>query len=226
MRDVMVSKFKKSVMASILVSVISLTGCQTNSTNAYTGESETNNVVKNGAMGCLAGALVGAIANKGKGAAIGCVAAGGVGMAIGHSMDKQEAALRQELINTGVQIERNEDNIKLLIQGDISFDTGKTVLSSSIKPALNSVVKIMNNFNDTELIITGHTDSVGSSVSNQALSEARAKVVQAYLNQRGLSRSRTYSEGYGELSPICSNETKQGRECNRRVELTLIGKKG
>lgn len=218
------NKFKKATLAAIMASVVTLTGCQTTRTNATTGEIETNSATSGAAIGCFTGALIGAIANKGKGAAIGCAAGGGIGLAVGHNMDQQEEALRRELVSTGVQVKRDGNNINLVLKGDITFDTGKTHLSPSIKPALRSVVKVMNEYPDTELIISGHTDSVGSEILNQQLSEARAKTVQNYLNQSGLSRTRTHAEGYGELAPLCSNSTEKGKSCNRRVELTIIPK--
>lgn len=218
------AKIKKSMIVIAVTSVLTLSGCQTTRTNAMTGESETNSATSGAAIGCFTGALIGAIANKGKGAAIGCVAGGGVGLAVGYDLDQQESALRQELVRSGVQVKREGDKIKLIMDGDISFETGKTILSPSIKPALRSVVKVMNKFQDTDLIVSGHTDSKGNQTFNQQLSEARAKTVQSFLNQSGLSRSRTYAEGYGELVPLCTNETAQGRACNRRVELTIIPK--
>lgn len=217
------NKVLKSTFIAMSVAAM-LSGCQaTQRTNAMTGEQETNSATKGFLAGCVGGAVIGAIADDGKGAAIGCAAAGAAGGAIGYKMDQQEEILRQELVGTGVQIKRvGEDKIELVLAGDISFATGSTKLAEGIKPALRSVVKVMNEFEDTDLVISGHTDSVGSESSNQQLSKTRAMAVQNYLSENGLAYGRTHAQGFGELMPKCSNDTKEGQACNRRVELTIV----
>lgn len=202
--------------------IIALAGCQTTRQNAMTGETETNSATTGAVGGCVVGAIAGAVINKEKGALIGCGAGGAVGYAVGNNLDEQEAALREELVHSGVQIKRTDEKIELILSGDISFESGKTELSNSIKPSLKSIVKVMNEFDDTALIISGYTDSVGSAEYNKQLSESRAMAVQQYLNINGLSYSRTKAQGYGEFSPRCSNETEAGKRCNRRVELTIV----
>ncbi|MBM26526.1 MAG: hypothetical protein CL760_12775 [Chloroflexi bacterium] len=217
------NKILKSTLVAMSMTAL-LSGCQTTQrTNAMTGEQETNSTTKGIFAGCVGGAVIGAIANDGKGAAIGCAAGGAAGGVIGYQMDQQEEALRQELVGTGVQIKRvGEDKIELILAGDISFSTGSTRLAEGIKPALRSVVKVMNEFEDTDLIVSGHTDSVGSESSNQQLSKTRAMAVQNYLSENGLAYGRTHAQGFGELMPKCSNDTVQGKACNRRVELTIV----
>lgn len=201
---------------------VSLVGCQLTRTNAITGEEEMNDTTAGFLLGCAGGALAGALINKGKGAAIGCAAGGGAGAAVGYQMDKQEDMLRSELRGTGVQIKRDADQIKLILAGDITFSTGSVRVDRQILPSLKSIAKVMKEFDDTELLIVGYTDTVGSRSSNESLSLMRAKSVQQELNKVGLPRSRTYADGIGELMPRCSNDTKQGRACNRRVELTIM----
>ena len=217
---------KKSIKGLILATIIlSVSACSTmERKNATTGETEVNSATWGALIGCASGAVTGALINKGKGAAIGCAGAGLIGGGAGYYMDQQEAKLRKELVGTGVQVVRYGESIVLVLDSDISFATGSSVVHSSIKPSLKSIVSIMNEYDDTTLVVSGHTDSVGSEMSNQLLSVSRAKTVQAILNGYGLSRSRTISEGYGELSPICDNKTKEGRACNRRVELSITPK--
>ncbi|RKF19726.1 OmpA family protein [Alginatibacterium sediminis] len=204
--------------------VVALSGCQTTRPNATTGEMETSNTTTGALLGCAGGAIIGAIANNGKGAAIGCAAGGVTGGVIGAQMDKTEAALRQELVNSGVQVKRNGDQIQLIMANAIAFETGKVDLSQSIKPSLNSVIKVMARYPDTNLLIEGHTDSVGSESSNQVLSERRAYAVSNYLNANGFDANRSRAVGFGELSPMCGNDSEQGKACNRRVELKITPK--
>lgn len=214
------NKLKTLLITSILT--LAVTGCQTTRQNAYTGESEMNDTTSGALIGCATGALAGALINKGKGAAIGCAAGGAGGAAIGYQMDKQEAMLRQELVNSGIQIKRVGEQIKLVMSGDITFKTGRSDLTPSILPSLRSVAKVMNNFEDTMLIVEGHTDSVGKDAYNMQLSSVRAQTVQREIAVSGLSYSRIKAEAYGEMRPLCSNNTKSGQACNRRVELLIV----
>ena len=215
-------KINKIAMLSVIIATLAISGCQTTRINAMTGEEETNDTTSGLLIGCLGGAVVGALINKGKGAAIGCAGGAVVGGAVGNKLDKQEEMLRAELRNSGVRIKRYDDRIELLLDGDISFSTGSTQVSNGTITTLKSVVKVMKDFKDTTISVLGHTDSKGSVQYNQNLSEARAKSVQSILNRYGLPRNRTTSEGYGEMSPLCDNATSQGRACNRRVELIIM----
>jgi len=215
---------KKLLITGFIIVSLSLSGCSLTRTNAMTGEEETNSTTNGALFGCLGGAIAGALINRGKGAAIGCAAAGTVGAVVGSEMDKQEELLRKELRSSGVIVKRSGNNIKLILDGDITFTSGSAQVSSSMKPTFKSIVKVMNNFKKTNLIIIGHTDSQGSTQYNQNLSEVRAKSVQQNLNGYGLARNRTFTDGFGESSPLCSNSTTQGRACNRRVELVISPK--
>lgn len=213
---------KKVITVALALAVLS--GCQTTRQNAMTGETEMNSTTSGSLWGCAGGAIIGAIANKGNGALVGCAAGGAVGGAVGYQVDKQEDLLREELKNSGVSVKRNGKNIELLLQGDITFNTGNANIKEGMNPAFRSIVKVMNEYKDTNLIIVGHTDATGSVDYNQKLSEVRAKSVQSKLNGYGLSRSRTFAEGYGEMNPLCENKTEQGKACNRRVELIITPK--
>lgn len=216
----MVKIMKKIIALSLIC--MSLVGCQVTRQNAITGEYETNSTVKGGLLGCVAGAVVGGALNGGKGAAIGCGAGGGAGLFVGNNFDKQEAELRKQLLNSGVQVKRQGNEIRLIMNGAITFNTGKSSLKQAVYPKLRSIVTVMNRYPDTVLLVEGHTDSVGSSARNKELSFYRAQSVKTALNTMGLSSTRTDITGYGESMPICSNKTEQGRQCNRRVELRIL----
>ncbi|GAA5217902.1 hypothetical protein GCM10025776_24520 [Corallincola platygyrae] len=161
------------------------------------------------------------IKNK-KTAAVGCAAGAVAGGAIGHQLDEQEASLRRELVNSGVQVHRENDRIRLVMRDQIAFQTGKSDLSPSIYSPLNSVAKVLAEYEETELVIGGHTDSTGSDAINDRLSNERAMSVLVYLRGVGVESARMHAQGYGKRQPMCSNDTKDGRACNRRVELELI----
>lgn len=213
---------KKSLSTLTLVVALALgtSGCTTQ--NAYTGEKETSRATKGAIFGGLAGAALGALTGNGRNAAIGAALGAGIGGAIGHSQDKQEAELRQRLVGTGVQIQRNGNNIKLIMPGDITFKLNSAELEPHFIPVLNSVATVLAKFNDNYVRVAGFTDSTGTEAYNLALSKRRAASVRNYLQNRGIAANRLVNIGYGEANPIASNKTKQGRAMNRRVEINLV----
>ncbi len=203
----------------------SIIGCTT--VDPYTGEQKTSNTAKGAGIGAIAGAVLGAATGDNakdrrdralKGAAIGGIAGGGVGA----YMDRQEAKLRQELQGTGVQVRRDGDNLTLVMPGNITFSTGNADIRSDFFPVLNSVAKVLAEFKETSIRVTGHTDSTGSDKINQPLSERRADSVAMYLRSQKVSSARIQAYGYGSRYPVASNDTATGREANRRVELELV----
>ena len=203
----------------------SIIGCTT--TDPYTGEQKTNNTTKGAGIGAVAGAVLGAATGDNakdrreralKGAAIGGVIGGGVG----NYMDRQEAKLRAELQGTGVQVQRDGNNLTLIMPGNITFASSSADIRSDFFPVLNSVAKVLAEFNKTSIRVTGHTDSTGGDKINQPLSERRADSVAMYLRSQKVNSARIQSYGYGSRYPVASNDSATGREQNRRVELELI----
>lgn len=191
-----------------------MSGCATNASNTQKGAG--------------IGAVVGAIAGKGTGdndksryvwgAALGALAGG----AIGAYMDKQEEEFREELAQSGVEVYREGDSIRLAIPGNITFETAKASIVTDFYPVLNDVAKVINRYEKTRLSIEGHTDSVGDANYNQQLSMQRANSVAAYLESNGVAVNRLQTVGYGESQPVASNDSASGRQQNRRVELRII----
>ncbi|GAA0853525.1 OmpA family protein [Aliiglaciecola litoralis] len=208
---------KKSIVA-LSVSFLIVSGCASNASNTQKGAG--------------IGAVIGAIAGKGTGdndksryvwgAALGALAGG----AIGAYMDKQEEEFRKELSNSGVEVYREGDTIRLSIPGNITFATGKANIVTDFYPVLNDVAKVLNRYEKTKLSIEGHTDSVGDADYNQTLSTQRANSVAAYLESTGTASARLQTLGFGESQPVASNDTAQGRQQNRRVELRVLPLKG
>jgi len=214
---------KKTILAVTLVS-LTLGGCMTY--DPYTGEQKTSNATKGSVIGALGGAAIGVAtsskSDRGKGALIGAAAGGALGGGIGVYMDRQEVQLRQQLEGTGVRVVRNGDQISLVMPGNITFDLNQTSIRSQFAGTLDSVALVLKEFDQTIIQIEGHTDSQGADSYNQLLSERRASSVRDFLLNQGIESKRTRAVGYGERSPVASNDTESGREQNRRVELTLV----
>lgn len=106
----------------------------------------------------------------------------------------------------------------------IFFDFDKTNLRPESFPELNRVVEFLNENPSTQIEIGGHTDSMGTDEYNDSLSQGRANAVREYLLHEGIPNKRVVSVGYGENIPEATNDTDEGRQTNRRVEFTVLGK--
>lgn len=221
----------KARLACGLILSVALSGCTT--TDPYTGEQKVNNTSKGAAIGAATGAAVAAVANRnthsGKRSEriLAAAAAGAaVGGGIGYYMDRQEAALRARLQNTGVSVQRDGDNLTLVMPGNVTFATDSSDLRVNFVSVLDSVVLVLEEFNRTYVEVSGHTDNTGSESYNQGLSERRAETVASYMLQKGILSDRVLVYGYGENRPIASNSAPAGRQQNRRVEIQLVPVQG
>ena len=140
---------------------------------------------------------------------------------ISYYMDQQEAMFREQLDGTGVTVTRAGESIVLSMPGSATFASGSSSVESKFYPVLDSVVVVLDEFNRTYIDIIGHTDSKGSKEYNQRLSEKRAKSVARYLESNAVKRERVKADGMGEDDPIATNDTREGRAMNRRVEIKL-----
>ena len=127
--------------------------------------------------------------------------------------------MREQLADTGVQVVREGDNLRLIMPGDITFATNSASISPNFNPVLQDVVTVVNQYEKTVLLIEGHTDDVGKRERNIVLSEDRAVAVEEWLLKKGIEKERISSVGYGPDKPIGDNETEEGRTENRRVEM-------
>jgi outer membrane protein OmpA-like peptidoglycan-associated protein len=214
---------RRKIITLALISALgmtSLTSCTTE--NAYTGEKKTSNATKGALFGALGGAVVGALTGNSRNALIGAAAGAAIGGAVGHSQDEQEAALRRQLQGTGVQIQRNGNDIKLIMPGDITFAVNKATIKPHFEPVLNSVGTVLRKYNKNYVRVAGYTSSTGSAAYNLELSKKRAAAVRNYLQTVGIVPARLVNVGYGEKDPIATNKTAAGRAKNRRVEINLV----
>ncbi len=207
-----------------LIFTLGLGGCATN--DAYTNDKEVSGTTIGAVSGALAGVVLGNQVKGNKnarqnarlaGAAIGAAVGGG----IGNYVDKQEAELRKELKGTGVSVTRKGDLVVLNMPGNITFDTAQSAIQSDFTPVLGSVAKVINKFDNTDVEITGHTDTRGNMQSNQVLSQQRSEAVASFLRQKGVAGKRLHASGYGASQPIADNNSEDGRAANRRVEIIL-----
>ncbi|MEW5837491.1 MAG: OmpA family protein [Pseudomonadota bacterium] len=210
------------VLAPLLVAVLALGGC------ASTQETIRNNPNTSAGVGigAVGGALIGSgVAGAGRrteGALIGAAVGALAGGMIGNRMDEQERALRQQMANTGVDVQRQGQNIVLVFPDNITFATGSSQIKPEFMHTLDNVARSLQQYPDTHIQIAGFTDSTGSPSNNQRLSEDRAFRVRDYLSNRGIAVQRMSAVGYGQSRPIASNNTAEGRAQNRRVEITIL----
>lgn len=213
---------KVSILALAIVVVIGsvLTGCE--------AAKNTNNTQRGAAIGTVGGAVIGGIlgnnigkgGNTALGAVLGGVVGGVAGGVIGNKMDKQAREIDQAL--PGADVVRVGEGIKLVLgENAVRFNTNKSSLTADAKANLDKLVKVFNEYPDTNIVIYGYTDSTGTPEYNLKLSGERAASVKSYLSGKGLNASRFTTTGLGIADPIASNETVDGRSQNRRVEFAI-----
>lgn len=173
------------------------------------------------AGGAVAGVVAGKVAgNTLAGAIVGAAVGGAAGAYIGRQMDRQAEEMRRDL--EGARVERIGEGIKITFDSGLLFDVDKYDLRPASQENLKKLAVILNKYPDTNIIIEGHTDSTGTRDYNLTLSERRARAVAAYLAQLGVQSARFSVMGYGPDQPIASNDTPEGRQQNRRVDLGII----
>ena len=190
-----------------------------------TTDDDPNKKTKRGAVigaviGGVAGAVIGNQSGSNRtGAVVGAAAGAAVGAAVGRRMDKQEQELRQI---EGVEVTRpSEGEINVRLTSDILFDFNSAALRPESRTTLSELGENFRQYPDNTIIVEGHTDSVGTDSYNQRLSEERAANVADYLIDRGVSASKVIVYGFGESRPKSSNDTAEGRQLNRRVEIHI-----
>jgi len=135
-------------------------------------------------------------------------------------MEERRLALVQAGAGAGISVARTSDNqLKLSVPADASFDIGRSELKPALRPVLDEVSR---NLDDAvRVTIVGHTDSSAGDAINGPLSLDRAEAVREYLVHHGVRRGRLLVEGRGGRQPVASNATEAGRAANRRIEIFL-----
>jgi len=177
------------------------------------------------AIGAAAGAVIGGVTGGGgkgvaTGAAVGAALGAGGGYLWSQRMQEQKATMEQATVGTGVGVTQTPDNqLKLDIPSDISFDSGRYDIKSNLRPILDRFATTLNQNPVTTVKIVGHTDSTGSDAVNQPLSVNRASATRNYLTDRGVATNRISIDGRGSHEPVADNNTVAGRAMNRRIEI-------
>ena len=185
---------------------------------------QTSRAARGGAIGAGAGGAIGGVignqaGNTAAGIILGAAVGGTAGILIGRYMDKQAAEIESDL--EGAAVERVGEGILITFDSGLLFDVGEFSLRSATRANLNDLSATLNEYNDTEIVVQGHTDSTGSDELNMDLSENRAKSVRNYLTGQGVAAPRFTIQGFGEDMPVADNETAAGRQQNRRVEIAI-----
>jgi outer membrane protein OmpA-like peptidoglycan-associated protein len=184
--------------------------------------------------GALVGAIVGKLAgNTAVGAAIGTAVGTGAGALIGKHMDKVKAEAEAELNNATVEEVTDANGlkaVKITFDSGLLFNTSSAELSTASKTNLSNLAKLMKKYSTCAVDIYGHTDNQGwknatqeeSDNKNLALSKQRAQSVADYMTAQGVASSQLQNiVGKGSSEPVASNDTKEGMQQNRRVEIYL-----
>ena len=183
-----------------------------------------SNTVKGGVIGGVGGAVVGGVignqfGNTALGAVIGAAVGGTAGALIGNDMDKQAEEMEKELEDA--KVERVGEGILISFDSGILFGYDSSTLQPEAKANISKLADILKKYPDSNILITGHTDSDGSENYNQTLSEKRAQSVSDYTMYKGISPSRLSTVGLGETEPVASNDTADGKQLSRRVEIAI-----
>jgi len=187
-----------------------------------------NNTTKGGAIGAGAGGAIGGVighrsGNTAVGAIIGAAVGGAAGALIGRHMDKQAEELKKDL--KGATVERVGEGILITFDSGLLFDVDKSDIQSTTKANLDQLSATLKKYDDTNILVEGHTDNTGEDSYNQKLSDKRAESVEQYLVSQGVADKRITTKGYGESQPKADNSTDSGRKANRRVEVAIYANK-
>ncbi|WP_028310049.1 OmpA family protein [Derxia gummosa] len=212
---------QRSTLALATVAVLA-TGC------ANMNETQSN-TAKGAGAGAAAGAAIGALTaggHTGRSAVTGAAVGAGVG-ALGayiwsNRMEQQRQSMQRATEGTGVAVTKTADNqLKLDIPSDISFETGRADIEPDFRRVLDQFATGLRQNPTATVRVIGHTDSTGSDAINDPLSLNRANSVRDYLIDRGANGANIATSGRGSHEPIASNTTEAGRARNRRVEIFM-----
>lgn len=200
--------------ALVVLSTIGLSGCAQWSKTA-------RGAVIGAAGGAAVGAAVGkATGNTARGAILGAAIGGAAGAIIGRQMEKQARELAMEI--PGAKVERVGEGILVTFDSGILFDFDSAELRPAARENLRNLAESLKKYPNTNVLLVGHTDAIGSDEYNYNLSTRRANAAANYLVSLGVDRKRIEAVGRGETEPVADNDTEAGRQQNRRVEVAIF----
>ncbi len=211
----------------LAAAMLMISSCKTVKNSNKTQRGAVIGAAAGGVIGGVIGNNVGNKNNTVLGAIIGAAAGGVIGGVIGNKMDKQAEKIKNEIPGAEVQrvgegiivtfSDKNPDGSKM----GVYFETNKSDISANSKLALDKLVQIFKEYPETNLLVEGHTDDVGTDAYNLALSERRAEAVGTYLKTKNIAPSRLTINWYGESQPKVENTSDANRAENRRVEFAI-----
>ncbi|PZX51432.1 OmpA family protein [Algoriphagus chordae] len=188
---------------------------------------KSSNAVKGGAIGGAAGGVLGGVIagkdNTAVGVLIGSAIGGSAGAVIGNQMDKAAEELQRDL--EGATVERVGEGIKITFDSGLMFPVDKSELSAVSKENLTELAATLKKYDETNILVEGHTDNTGAEDYNMDLSRKRAYSVEDFLTSNGIAKNRMEITAYGEMQPTAGNDTDAGRQQNRRVEVAIYANK-
>lgn len=220
-------KHSKIILLNFACAALLFNSCET--------VKRTSNQDKGVVVGAASGAVIGGVIgnnvgnknNTALGAILGAAVGGVAGGIIGNHMDRQAEKIQKEIpgakverIGEGIEVtfdENNPDGSKM----GVYFETNKYNISSNSQLALNKLQQIFAEYPETNILIEGHTDDVGTEDYNMGLSEKRARAVRDYLVNAGVPSSRLITKWYGESQPKVENNSDSNRALNRRVNFVI-----
>lgn len=205
----------KLVLIFLFIIGIGVSGCK----NSKLSRQEKGAIIGVGA-GAATGAIIGnRSGNTAVGAIIGAAVGGTAGTIIGLYMDKQARELERKIKDA--KVERIGEGIKITFDSGLLFAFDSYNLSNDTRKNIDKMADILKEYNETEILIEGHTDNTGTANYNQTLSEERARSVFSYLLNKNVDNKRMVPKGYGETQPVASNDAISGQRLNRRVEVVI-----
>ena len=202
-------------------SLISLSACVT---DPNTGEKKISRTAIGGVGGTVAGYLLGGLIGGKTARIIGAGVGGVAGAAVGYQMDKQIKELKEQTAGTGVDVTETDNGQAILVNlpDGVTFATGSYAISPAFRATLDQIAQSLRDYPNSLVDVYGHTDTVGSTSSNQRLSEERARAVANYLIGRGVASSRIRWQGFGETQPRVATADNVNEPLNRRVEIKIV----
>jgi len=202
------------VIVLVIAIVVTLTGC------ASMSNRDRGVLVGAGAGAAVGGAIGNANDNTALGALLGAMVGGAAGGVIGNYMDDQAEEMRRDL--EGATVTRVGEGIKITFDSGILFDVDSSTLRPVAQENLTDLAGILQKYEDTNILLEGHTDADGPEQYNMDLSERRARSVANYLASMGVDMRRMSVTWYGETQPVADNDTVEGKQQNRRVEVAIM----
>lgn len=215
--------FKNTFIFALSIAFVSLMASCDATRNASSAQKGAVIGTASGAvLGAILGNNVGSKDNSEIGAVIGGVVGGTAGVLIGNRMDKQAQKIEEEI--PGAQVERIDDAIVITFDegSGVYFATNQSSINAQSQSNLDKLSNVMKEYEDTNILVVGHTDSTGPYQFNMDLSRDRARSVTNYLVNKGVSSGRITTKWFGPDQPTHDNSTAEGRAKNRRVNVAIV----